>query len=218
MGVSDTFSAQLADVIGQYDADLVRINSSEWEASAQASVAFLTRARAVIERVAGSASPYGEQCTDILSENATEAYKANRLVGVLHSLRADVDGGYLETVAQLIHGEVFSDFLEMADHLCEEGYKDAAAVIAGSALESHLRALAVRTGVDWETEGRPHKADRLNADLAKSGAYSGLDQKSVTGWLGLRNDAAHGNYDAYAQQQVRLLVASIRDFISRRPA
>ncbi|MDA3936906.1 MAG: hypothetical protein PF636_08665 [Actinomycetota bacterium] len=218
MGVSDTFSAQLADVVAQYHTDLADINSSDWEVSARASVAFLTRARAVIERVAGAASPYVEQCADILAENAVESYKANRLLGVLNSLRADVDAGYLESVTQLIHGEVFGDFLEMADHLCAEGYKDAAAVIAGSALESHLRALAAHASVVWETDGRPHKADRLNADLTKSGVYAGLDQKNVTGWLGLRNDAAHGNYDAYTQQQVRLLVASIRDFLSRHPA
>ena len=36
------------------------------------------------------------------------------------------------------------------------------------------------------------------------------------GW-GLRNDAAHGNYDEYSKQQVMLMIDSIRDFIARNP-
>jgi hypothetical protein len=44
------------------------------------------------------------------------------------------------------------------------------------------------------------------------------DQKQVTAWAGLRNDAAHGNYGNYTDEQVKLMVAGIRDFISRNPA
>lgn len=40
-----------------------------------------------------------------------------------------------------------SEFLDMSQHLNEAGYKDAAAVIAGSTLESHLKELAVKNGI-----------------------------------------------------------------------
>lgn len=66
--------------------------------------------------------------------------------------------------------------------------------------------------LDW------YKADTLNADLMKTGAYSKIDLKNVTAWLGLRNDAAHGNYSAYDDKQVSLLISSIRDFVARNPA
>ena len=36
----------------------------------------------------------------------------------------------------------------MAEYLLHEGYKDSAAVIAGSTLESHLRALCNKNGID----------------------------------------------------------------------
>ena len=64
----------------------------------------------------------------------------------------------------------------------------------------------------------PKKADAINAELAKAAAYTKLDQKNVTAWLGLRNDAAHGHYSAYDNNQIVLLISSIRDFISRNPA
>lgn len=219
MPVESRYVQQLDDVLGEYEREAASINRpSGGHATARSSTRFLTRARAVIERIAGTGSAYRDQCDDILSEHAVEAWKASRLVGVLESLRVDVSAGYIESVSQLIHGEVFSDFLDMADHLHGEGYKDAAAVVAGSALEAHLRALCDQNEIERESNGRAHKADRMNSDLAREDAYSGVDQKNVTSWLGLRNDAAHGNYDSYTSEQVRLLIASVRDFISRHPA
>jgi hypothetical protein len=141
------------------------------------------------------------------------------LAGVLHALRADYEAGYLRSVEELIHADVFADFLEMATHLLDSGYKDPAAVITGSVLEEHLRKLADRQGVPTaDASGRPRKADTLNADLVKQGAYNKLQQKAVTAWLGLRNDAAHGQYENYDQRQVESLVRDVRDFLIRYPA
>ncbi|HEY5489449.1 MAG TPA: hypothetical protein VIK00_06380, partial [Candidatus Limnocylindrales bacterium] len=71
----------------------------------------------------------------------------------------------------------------MADHLANQGYKDAAAVIAGSSLEAHLRQLAQAAGLATDAaDGHPKKADALNSELAKAGAYGKLDQKAITSW------------------------------------
>ena len=101
------------------------------------------------------------------------------------------------------------------------GYKDAAAVITGNSLESHLKQLSLNRGIDTERRvksGIRHiKVEELNASLAKIQVYSKLDQKSVTAWLGIRNEAAHGNYDEYTDQQVALMIDGVRDFIDRNP-
>jgi hypothetical protein len=106
----------------------------------------------------------------------------------------------------------------MAEHLTDNGYKDAAAVIAGSTLESHIRQLCTKFSLPIATVGKPIKADTLNADLVKASAYTKLDQKNVTAWLDLRNNAAHGHYASYDAKQVSLMIAGIRDFITRHPA
>ena len=85
----------------------------------------------------------------------------------------------------------------------------------GGVLEQHLRTLAERAGVPTDQGGRPRKANTMNADLSKAGAYSQLDQKSVTSWLDLRNKAAHARYSEYSDQQVALVSQSVRDFILR---
>jgi hypothetical protein len=124
----------------------------------------------------------------------------------------------MTTVTELLHAEVFGDFLDMAQHLLEEGYKDPAAVLVGGVLEEHLRKLCAKHGLSTSHGAHPKKADTMNAELAAVSAYSKTDQKNVTAWLGLRNDAAHGHYGAFKAEQVALLIQSVRDFITRVPA
>jgi len=183
----------------------------------------IVRSKAAIERISGPESVYSKQARDVLNRtNENDWGKVSRIVGVVSSLKKDLEAGYLTSLTELIHGEVFGNFLEMADHLQDEGYKDAAAVITSGTLEAHLKQLCIKNGIDTElntSKGvQPKKADQMNADLTKSAVYSKLDQKNVTAWLDLRNKAAHGNYAEYTKEQVTLLIASIRDFITRNPA
>jgi hypothetical protein len=69
-----------------------------------------------------------------------------------------------------------------------------------------------------QASGTPKKADLLNSELAAAGAYSKLDQKSITSWLDLRNKAAHGKYSEYTKEQVVLTLQGVRDFMVRYPA
>jgi hypothetical protein len=139
--------------------------------------------------------------------------------GTLQALRSDYEAGYLQSVVELIHADIFADFLDMADHLIQQGYKDPAAVVAGSVLEEHLRKLCDKNHISvGKPDGSPKKADTLNADLAAANVYSKLDLKSVTAWLGLRNEAAHGKYAEYTKEQVALMIRSVQDFASRYPA
>jgi hypothetical protein len=147
-----------------------------------------------------------------------EAVKKGR--GILNSIKTEIEQGWLVTTTGLVTAEIFSDFLEMAEHLIEEGYKDPAAVMVGSVLEEHLRQLCNKNQLPIEydnSQGKlsPKRADSLNADLAKAGVFGKLGQKNVTAWLDLRNHAAHGKYTIYTQQQVELMIQSVRDFISR---
>lgn len=140
-------------------------------------------------------------------------------VAILKSIKDEISGGWLFSIKKLISAEIFSDFIEMAQHLHSQGYKDPAAVIAGSVLEEHLRQLAIRNDVETEVETaegmRPKKADRLNTDLAKAEVYSKLDQKAVTMWLDLRNKAAHGKYNEYSNDQVANMIQSVVEFMVR---
>ena len=57
----------------------------------------------------------------------------------------------------------------------------------------------------------------MNNELGAMGAYSKLDQKSVTAWLDLRNKAAHGEYGQYTSEQVTTMLSGVREFAARVP-
>jgi hypothetical protein len=170
------------------------------------------------QRLAPQVPSYREMTQRALQPDR-ESTKIDLLAGVLRALRSDYSAGRLQTVRELIHGDLFADFLEMAEHLLSEAYKDAAAVIGGSALEAHLQQLAGKHGIPTERDGgKRKKASRLNDELKAVAAYGAADHKSVTAWLDVRNDAAHGEYDEYGAEQVKLLIAGVRDFMVRKPA
>lgn len=177
---------------------------------------FNTRALATIERLSPEGSAYQQRANRAKASGLSEF---GMLKDTLRALRDDIEAGFMRSFRELVHAELFSDYLEQAEYLNSESYKDPAAVIAGSTLEQHLRALCLKHGTPVQNvKGQNEKADKLNADLAKAQAYSKLEQKQVTAWLGLRNDAAHGNYVAYEKSQVTQMILGIRDFIARHPA
>lgn len=213
--LSEVYIKQLEEILQDYPGIVVA------DYPVERVLELITRSRAAIERIVPQSSPYFKQSEDVLKAHH-HVLALQAIIGVVRSLRHDISKDYLENFTELIHGELFADFLEMSKHLLDEGYKDAAAVIAGSALEAHLKQLCEKNGIEteYEREGnmRSKKADLLNSELAKAEVYSKQDQKSVTAWLDLRNDAAHGNYTNYANEQVSIMIMGVRDFITRNPA
>jgi hypothetical protein len=153
--------------------------------------------------------------------SSSGAFHAEKGLAILQAARSEIAGDWLSSLKGLIAAELFSDFLEMSDHLLETGYKGPAAVMTGCVLEEHIRQLCIKNGLDIheEKDGREisKKVDRLNSDLAKIQAYSKLDQKMITAWLDLRNKAAHGKFDEFSSDQVQQMTIGITEFMTRVP-
>lgn len=222
---TQTFVNQLEAIINEFNGFKARAKYDDLSdvVDSVTTQTFLARARASIARISGTESAYSKQLETVLKRTDTyDSQKVAMAIGIVTALLIDLQSGYLISLQELIHGEVFADFLEMADYLCNEGYKDASAVIAGGTLESHIRQLCIKNSIEVQmttSKGIESKrADQMNADLARDSVYSKLDQKNVTAWLDLRNKAAHAKYAEYSQEQVELLMAGIRDFITRNPA
>ena len=180
----------------------------------------VTTLHATIQRWAPAGTSYAEQANAIFHDHVpSRYYSAHRpLAGVLRSLRQAYEQGYLSTVQQLVHADLFADFLEMAEYLLLARFKDAAAVLIGGVLEEHLRKLCLKHGLAvYAPDGPPRKASQLNDDLAKV-AYDKLEQKAVTYWLDIRNKAAHGEYTKLDNASVRQMLTGVRDFVTKHGA
>jgi hypothetical protein len=207
----DQLVAQAQTALGSCHADgfeMLRLGPQDWGALRAAGLAF-------IESTFGRDHSYYREFDKKLEH--THESNGKYALGILTSIQNQIKSGWIETTKGLVSAELFADFIEMAEHLLEQGYKDAAAVLVGGVLEEHLRQLCLSAGADVvdASSGKPRKAESLNADLAKAGKYDIGDQKQVTAWLDLRNKAAHGKYSEYTKERIELMLDGVRNFVSR---
>jgi hypothetical protein len=170
-----------------------------------------------VERYAPNGRQYAEHALG--QDPIAMSYKIKLLVGVLKALRSDYERDGLQTIREIIDAELFSDFLEQAKYLMGEGWKDAAAVMAGGVLEEHLRKLCDKISVPLtKPNGEPKTINGMNEDAYKASAYTKAEWRQVSAWADIRNNAAHGKYGEYTKEEVKLMVLGVGDFISRNPA
>ena len=131
-------------------------------------------------------------------------------VGVLQAIREDVANGYLSDFRSLIAAEVFTDFLDMADHLLGAGYHHAAASLAGAVLEDSLRRELTARGV--KATGNLESMNQIALDQR---VYGPLVFKQVKVWIDIRNDADHGNWDKVEAERVESMVRDLPGFLTR---
>ena len=130
---------------------------------------------------------------------------------ILDAAKNDYDSGYLTSIRSLIHAEVFENELEQAEELLRARYAAPAVVVAGVVLETHLREMAKNRGVATAN------LDKMNADLARVGAYNSMVQKRITACAGLRNSAAHGA-GGFSPQDAAAMIDDVRRFLTDYPS
>jgi hypothetical protein len=216
---SDTILQQIDDALEEFNELRKTSKYSDCSDKPDSSVAMVVaRLASTLDRLSPKGSYHKNNLEQISARQGHPTNIIALLVGALLALRREYELGHLQSFQELVHADTFAGLIEMADYLQQQGFKDAAAVIAGSVLEQHLRELGIKNQVGIEANGIYKKSEVLNAELCSVGIYNKLDQKNVTSWLGLRNSAAHGNYTNYTQQQARLMIDAIQDFMTRHPA
>lgn len=173
----------------------------------------VTRAIAAVHRITGNNSTYSNEIERIIKLSPHLHLHTSSIIGIVQALREDIDSGYIQNLTQLVRADIFSDFLEMGEHLLKEEYKDAAAIIIGTVLENTLRKLAESNEITLVNEKGKHLTiEPLNIELAKKEVYSKLVQKQITSWADLRNNAAHGHFDKYDKKQVEMMLLFVQSF------
>jgi hypothetical protein len=179
----------------------------------------VSRGGQLIRRLYGVKSQYERDLDRVVATKFFNEIHANNhahiseVVGILRGVQQDIRAGLLTEFKRLAQAEIFADYLEMAAHLLGEGYKDASAVLLGATLEDSLRKIAEARSIPTNTPaGKPLTIDPMNIALAKDEAYGPLVQKQVTTWANLRNDAAHGHFERYDNEQVKQMLLFVQKF------
>lgn len=218
----DRINQEVADLVSQASALLQNVSrrDSQIDGDKVAEVAaWVTRLGQVIRKLYGPNSQHFANYNAALETRNFYILHSNhyeylaQLAGIATAIAHDLEYGLLADLRGLVQAEVFSDFLEMGEHLLNEGYKDASAVIIGSVLEDGLRNLAISNQIPiYKENGKPLSLEPLNTELAKNDIYSKLTQKQVTSWGHIRNKAAHGEFDEYTSDQVQMMLLFVQSF------
>jgi len=139
-------------------------------------------------------------------------------IGALEGARNLVRDGRLSSILDGVRAETVDELLDQAEHLASQNYAVAATVVAGGALETFLHFKCTTNGLTWQGHGSIDKYKGLLAEARKSGTeiVSVTDEKSITAWGGLRNDAAHRPGDfKESSERAKLMVEGIRQFIMK---
>ena len=187
---------------------------SDWGTSEQidkeAFSEWALKARALVANACGE---NGQHLKAFLEAEKTQHLETSydrlkRLRPLFLAAKDDFQGGYLTSVKNLVQAEVFDSELDQARGLLSSGYKGPAAVVAGVVLETALRDLCDQQGLSHS------KLDKMNSDLAKAGIYNKLQQKRITALADIRNNAAHGHWEAFSDHDVEAMIRDVESFLS----
>jgi len=193
--------------MGLYDVSYESIDDNEF-------LGWCVKAKGLIARVCGETSIH---LSAFIKAETTQNFlypidNLRRSKSVFLAAKEDFEGGYLISIRNMIHAEVFSSELDQARELLKSGYYPAAAIIAGIVLETSMRDVCVQMGI------ATGKLNKMNEDLAKAGRYNTLIQKKITAHAAIRNSAAHGNNTEFSAEDVAPMIEDVErligDFLS----
>lgn len=129
-------------------------------------------------------------------------------LGILEGIKNDVESGYLKKIESLVVADVFSDFLDMAEHLITNKYKDPAASLIGAVLEDGLRKIAKNSGIKVSEKDDIGSLNQKNSDAA---IYNKLKYSQIQSNKKIRDAADHGKFSEYNLSDVK----AFHDFVSQ---
>ena len=154
--------------------------------------------------------------SETLCRSAPQPFYAAVLdrIGTLKAVKKAIENEWLATITGLLRAKTFSDLLEQAEHLQDQGYHVAAGVLGRAVLEQHLRALCDGNGC------LPGKKRATIADYKMElYGHKHLDKvtmKHVEAMAAIGNDAAH-NEPSLSKSDVDRLLRDMREFMVRHP-
>ena len=172
----------------------------EWHANCQS----------FLGRVFGTDSDYYKRYSDRC--DIARLTDAQRGLSIMQAAKDELENGFLKSVEALVSADIFTNFLEMAEHLLEQGYKDSAASLIGAVLEDGLYKIGRNNNVNVK---KKDDLNTLNNKLADTGIYNRLTQKRVKVWIDTRNKADHGSFDEYDKDVVEEMFKGVRDLLGK---
>ena len=177
----------------------------------------LAEAKEFLRVYGGERSAFYKQLAAVNQNWPSESIK-KKVIEVLTAFMRYAENGLLEGVsiqrkAQL---DVVSDFLSQAERLLStKGVHPAApTVLIGASLEEFLRNWVEDAGLSLS--GKKPSLEAYANVLREADLITKQDMKDITSWGGLRNHAAHGEWEEVQnEQRVSLMLEGVNLFMRK---
>lgn len=164
----------------------------------------------------GQNSPQVEAVNTIRSVYGT-LHSSNRneelslqFIGIIDSLRDDVNDGLISSLQTQARGEILADFVVMAQRAADDNVKDVAAVLGCAALEDTLKRYSAINGL---TVLDKDISEVINS-LKSKGFVKGPRGNVLSSFVTIRNKSFHAQFDKIDMAEVKSLIAFVKEFLS----
>ncbi len=131
---------------------------------------------------------------------------------IFHAAKEDYEGGYVFSLERAVSGEVFGDFVLLAEQSLAEGNKEVAAVLACAALEDALKRYARAEELDVDNADMQQVVNALK----RKGLVSGAQKTLLDTMPKIRDWAMHANWEKITSDSVGGVIGFVRQFLLER--
>ncbi len=176
----------------------------------QESFSWFMSCQLVLENVYGRGSYYFTSM-DELKKNIHLESNFLRALSIVESACDGIES-YLLKVKEIARSEVFSDFLEQAEHLFEKGYYLASVLVASGVLEDCLLKLSQNNSVELDTKSK-NGLSYMNDQLCKKEVYHAIAKSKINTLIQIRNKAVHGEFSEVENKDVKDFLEFLKMFL-----
>jgi hypothetical protein len=133
-------------------------------------------------------------------------------IGVIKAAREEYVRGFAVEYHLSVSAAIFGDLLSQAEYILDKNYLQAAAVIAGGALEEGLKSRVRSSNIEI---GPKDTILPVIHKLKDADVLNDFEAKKLEGVGHIRNEAARGGEFSYKPDDVRSMVNQVRDTLSR---
>lgn len=177
---------------------------------------YLAETSELARRYAGERSQFFLSLKGVNSIHGKDAIR--QIISLLRAFKSHLSAGLADALSpeQKAQMDVVSDFLGMAQTLLEtkEIHPAAPAVIIGASLEEYLRNWIERENLSLGN--RKPGIDNYCQVLREADFITKQDAKDITSWAGVRNHAAHGEWDQVNDpKRISLMLEGVNLFMRK---
>ncbi|MBI4223030.1 MAG: hypothetical protein HY607_10170, partial [Planctomycetes bacterium] len=142
-------------------------------------------------------SYFSEECTRLITNEHMSSGIPPQIIqkmqGLLSSAKEEWSKGLLRKIEYVISAATFDDFLDHAAKYHKANKKSEASVLASAVLEDTMKKVALKNGIKTDKLS----LENLIEDLVKKDIFTLVKSKRVKGYVAVRNQALHAEWDKF---------------------